>query len=116
MPIEAISGIGSPDYSWYIPGGGYGDFDQVFDAADAADAMADDMNPVDGIGAVAQVEQTKDVYPVVEPVNESVGATSDSLRREHSTMRMSLEDHQRVMMGFSGLRRPELIWQGDLTS
>ena len=109
MPIEAISGIGSPDYSWYIPGGGYGDFDISADSADVADGMADDLNPVDGVGSAAPIEQTKDVYPVVEPVDGANGSTPDSLRRDHSTMRMSLEDHQQVMMGFHFMRRLELL-------
>ena len=109
MPIEAISGLGSPDYSWYTPGGGYGDYDFSPDAMDAADGMADDLNPVDTIGSVGQVEQTKDAYPTVEPVNESTGSTADSLRREHSIMRMSLEDHQKAMMGFHFMRRLEML-------
>ncbi len=108
MPVDAINGTGSPDYSWYIPGGGYDDFDMAADFADTADKMADDLNSVDGVGAAAQVEQTKDVYPVVEPVDGSAGSTSDSLRRDHSVMRMSLEDHQRVLMGFHFMRRQEL--------
>ena len=108
MGIGAISGYGMQDYSWYSPGGNVaedGGFDAALDALDAAD----DVSQAALVSGAQEIPQKQYTYARVEPVEYSNDIRHDSMGREHSTMKVEMENLHVAAMGFSTRRRTELL-------
>ena len=108
MGIGAISGYGMQDYSWYSPGGNVaedGGFDAALDAMDAAD----DLNQAALVSGAQEIPQKQYTYARVEPVEYSYDIMRDSMGREHSTMKVEMENLHVAAMGFNTRRRIELL-------
>ena len=108
MGIGAISGYGMQDYSWYTPGGNVaedGGFDAALDALDAAD----DVSQAALVSGMPEIPDKQYTYTRVEPVEYSNDIRHDSMGREHSTMKVEMENLHVAAMGFSTRRRTELL-------
>ena len=108
MGIGTINGYGMQDYSWYTPGGNVaedGGFDAALDAMDAAD----DLNQAALVSGVQEMPQKQYTYARVEPVEYSNDIMRDSMGREHSTMKVEMENLHVAAMGFNTRRRMELL-------
>ena len=108
MGIGTINGYGMQDYSWYTPGGNVaedGGFDAALDAMDAAD----DLNQAALVSGAQEIPQKEYTYARVEPVEYSNDIRHDSMGREHSTMKVEMENLHVAAMGFSTRRRTELL-------
>lgn len=108
MGIGTINGYGMQDYSWYSPGGNVaedGGFDAALDAMDAAD----DLNQAALVSGAQEIPQKQYTYARVEPVEYSNDIRHDSMGREHSAMKVEMENLHVAAMGFSTRRRTELL-------
>ena len=108
MGIGTINGYGMQDYSWYTPGGNVaevGGFDAALDAMDAAD----DLNQAALVSGAQEIPQKQYTYARVEPVEYSNDIMRDSMGREHSTMKVEMENLHVAAMGFNTRRRMELL-------
>ena len=108
MGIGTINGYGMQDYSWYTPGGNIaedGGFDAALDALDAAD----DVSQAALVSGMPEIHDKQYTYARVEPVEYSNDIMRDSMGREHSTMKVEMENLHVAAMGFSTRRRMELL-------
>ncbi len=108
MGIGAVGGYGMQDYSWYSPGGNIAD-DGGFDAAlDALDAV-DDLSQTALVSGAQEIPEKQYTYARIEPVEYSNDIMRDSMGREHSTMKVEMENLHVAAMGFNTRRRIELL-------
>ena len=110
MGIDAISGYGSQDYSWYTPGtaGISDDFDMALNAADdAADAI--DAEEAFSVAAAQNVDVSERTYARVEPAEQSERFWGDTMKDDNSSMRVDMEQLLVAAMGFHTKRRLELL-------
>ena len=108
MGIGAISGYGMQDYSWYSPRSNVaedGGFDAALDALDAAD----DVSQAALVSGMPEIPDKQYTYARVETVEYSNDIRHDSMGREHSTMKVEMENLHVAAMGFSTRRRTELL-------